>query len=57
MSKKKSNELFTHISTKNITELNELIYAGVKIVRKNCDSSKEHECAIIIAMCKSNDVT
>ena len=27
----KINELFTHISKKKITELNELIYAGVKL--------------------------
>ena len=31
---KKNNELLTHILTKHISELNELIYAGVKLV---CD--------------------
>ena len=30
--KKKKNELFTHISTDSITELNELIYAEAKVV-------------------------
>ena len=29
----KINELFTHISTSNVTELNELIHARVKLVR------------------------
>ena len=28
----KTNELLTHISTKNVTKLNELIYAGAKLI-------------------------
>ena len=39
----KINELLTNISTKNITELNELIYAVVKLVWKNRGSPKEHD--------------
>ena len=30
-------ELLTYISTNNITELNELIYAGEKLVREKID--------------------
>ena len=40
----KINELLIHISTKNTTELNELIYAGANFVcEKNQCSPKEHE--------------
>ena len=31
----KENRLFTNISTSNITELNKLIYVGMKCVRDN----------------------
>ena len=41
---KKLNNLITHISTSKIMKLNELIYAGVKLVSdKNRYSPKEHE--------------
>ena len=40
----KISELLTYIITNNITELNKLIYAGVKLVcEKNRGSSKEHK--------------
>ena len=40
----KVNQVLTYISTNNITELNELIYAGAKLVwRENWDTLKKHE--------------
>ena len=40
---KKIKELLIHISTNNITELNELFYAGMKLFyKKNRCSLKEH---------------
>ena len=41
--RKKINELLTHISTNNITELNDLIYAWEKLIRENQGSPKEQE--------------
>ena len=38
----KINELLTHIATNNITELNELIYGGVKLVCENISVSLKY---------------
>ena len=39
----KINESSTHISAKNITELNEPIYAGAKLVSDKISVPKEHD--------------
>ena len=39
----KINELLTHNSTNNITELNELIYAGTKLVCEKIGVLQKHK--------------
>ena len=39
---KKINGLLAHISTKNIAELNELIYAGANLVSANIDVPRKN---------------
>ena len=39
----KINDLLTNIPTNNIKELNDLIYAGAKLVCRNVGSAKDHK--------------
>ena len=40
---KKVNDLFTNISTNDITELNDLIYAGAKLVCEKIENQSENK--------------